>query len=34
VYQQQEDVETFCEKIRIGTENRMHDDFMIIAKIE
>ena len=34
VKQTQDSIESFCEKIRIGKESQITDDFMIIARIE
>lgn len=34
VKQTQDSIENFCEKIRIGKESQITDDFMIIARIE
>ncbi len=34
VKQEQEDVDIFCEKIKIGVKNKLSNDFMIIARIE
>jgi phosphoenolpyruvate phosphomutase len=34
VSQEQEDIETFCEKIRVGKKSQRTDIFMIIARIE
>ena len=34
VVQQQEDIEAFCEKIRVGKKAQVDSDFMVIARIE
>lgn len=34
VSQQQEDIDVFCDKIRVGKAAQMTDDFMIIARVE
>lgn len=34
VHQEQDDIEPFCEKIKIGKKAQITDDFMIIARIE
>lgn len=34
VFQCQEEIEVFCEKIRIGRSARVGDDFMVIARVE
>jgi phosphoenolpyruvate phosphomutase len=34
VLQSQESIETFCDKIRVGREARVGDDFMVIARLE
>lgn len=34
VVQSQEDVESFCDKIRAGRQSRVSSDFMVIARIE
>jgi phosphoenolpyruvate phosphomutase len=34
VFQQQEDIELFCDKIRAGRASRISPDFMMIARIE
>ena len=34
VKQEQEDIDIFCEKLKIGVKNKLSDDFMIIARIE
>ena len=34
VKQEQENVDIFCDKIRVGVKNKLSEDFMIIARIE